>query len=508
MKLFDLKRIRLNRIFNAQGILFLLVILLVITAYPAYTEEPEIGYFALYFNDSRCGYAVGSRRVDGDKVINRETMYLELKRMGTPIEMEVTETSIETESGEPLGFRLQQKMALMDMTITGSISPDGTMKIETQNAGNTQTMDLIYPEGAVMAEGLLILIREKGLEPGTVYSADVFSPSVLQALNMTFTVGGRKNVDLLGRVLELVEIKLDYTAPGSGKISSTYYVDDEYNVQKMIIPMAGMDIIMVACTEKFAKSNLEAAELVSGMIIESPVEIRNPEKAKEIVYTIMPKKPEAELHFPITDNQQVETLYNGNVVVSVRPMAGDNNAMFPYRGTDPDILKSLKSTPYIQSDHPEIIKLAESCVKDRKYALDAALAIEKFVGNYIKKKDLSVGYASALEVVRSRQGDCTEHALLTAALCRAVGIPSRVVVGLIYVNNFLGMKNCFGGHEWTEAYIGGKWIGLDASFSEPGKRGFGAGHITLAKGNGEPGDFFNMAVTLGLFEIEEVEIRN
>jgi hypothetical protein len=324
---------------------------------------------------------------------------------------------------------------------------------------------------------------------------------------MTFTVGDRKNVDLLGRVLELVEITLDYSVPGSGKISTTYYVDEEYNVQKMIIPIAGMDIVMVACTEKFAKSNLEAAELVSGMIIESPVEIKNPEKAKEIVYTIMPKKPEAELHFPITDIQQVETLDNGGIVVTVRPLLGASHTIFPYKGNDPDILKALKSTPYIQSDHPEIIKLAASCAKDKKFALDAALAIEKFVGVYIKNKDLSVGYASALEVVRSRQGDCTEHALLTAALCRAVGIPSRVVVGVVYVNNFLGMKNCFGGHEWTEAFIGGEWIGLDASFSKPGKRGFDAGHIAMATGNGEPGDFFNMAVNLGLFEIDKIKIR-
>lgn len=507
MKLFDLKKIRPDKILNVQRIFFSLVILLVITAYPAYTGEPEIGYFALYFNGSRCGYTVESRRVDGDKVINKETMHFELKRMGTPIEMEVTESSIETEQGEPLGFRLEQKMAMMDMTVIGSIRPDGTMKIETQNAGNSQTMELIYPEGAVMSEGLLKLIREHGLEPGITYSADVFSPSALQALKTTFYIGDTKNVDLLGRVLELVEIKMDYTAPGSGKISSTYYVDREYNVQKMIIPMLGMDLVCIACTENFAKSDLEAAELVSGMIIESPIEISNPEGAKEIVYTVIPKKPETVLHFPVTDNQQVETLDNGGAVVTVRSLAGDSNAMLPYEGSDVEILKSLKSTPYIQSDHPEIIKLAESCVKDKKYALDAALAIEKFAGNYIEKKDLSVGYATALEVARSRQGDCTEHALLTAALCRAAGIPSRVVVGLVYVNNFLGMTNCFGGHEWAEAFIGNEWIGLDASFSTPGKRGFDAGHIALATGNGEPGDFFNMAVTLGLFEIERVEIK-
>ena len=507
MKLLSLVYTHRKKVFNTQRIFSLLIILLVITAYPAYTGEPEIGYFALYFNGSRCGYAVESRQVDGDKIKNGEIIYLELKRMGTLIKMEVAETSIESQAGEPLGFRVDQKMAMMDMTINGIIGPDGTMKIETQNAGNSQAMEVPYPEGAIMSEGLSKLIMQHGLEPGITYSADVFSPSALQALKMTFYVGDTKNVDLLGRVMELVEIKMDYTVPGSGKISSKYYVDREYNVQKMVMPMAGMDIVMVACTENFAKSNLEAAELVSGMILKSPVEISNPENAKAIEYTIKPKKPETKLYFPATDIQYVKELDNGGAVVTVRSLPGDSRAMYPYKGNDPEILKSLKSTPYIQSDHHEIIKLAESCVDGKKYALEAALAIEKFVGNYIEKKDLSVGYASALEVVRSRQGDCTEHALLTAALCRAAGIPSRVVVGVTYVNNFLGMMNSFGGHEWTEAFIGNEWIGLDAAFSEPGKRGFDAGHITLATGNGEPGDFFNMAVTLGLFEIEKVEIK-
>ena len=48
--------------------------------------------------------------------------------------------------------------------------------------------------------------------------------------------------------------------------------------------------------------------------------------------------------------------------------------------------------------------------------------LEKFVFGYIDKKSLNVGYASALETARTRQGDCTEHALLLAALGRARGI--------------------------------------------------------------------------------------
>ena len=30
-------------------------------------------------------------------------------------------------------------------------------------------------------------------------------------------------------------------------------------------------------------------------------------------------------------------------------------------------------------------------------------------------------------------GDCTEHAVLAAAMCRAVEVPSRVAIGLVYV---------------------------------------------------------------------------
>jgi len=86
--------------------------------------------------------------------------------------------------------------------------------------------------------------------------------------------------------------------------------------------------------------------------------------------------------------------------------------------------------------------------------------------DYMVNKGLSVGYASAVEVAESRQGDCTEYAVLSAALCRAVGIPSRVVMGIAYIEKYMEMENRFGGHAWTEAYVGDKWVGIDAAFKE------------------------------------------
>ena len=465
----------------------------------------EIRHFALYLDGSRCGYAVQKREVMEGKIISSEKTYLELSRMGTPMKLTVAETAIESPSGQPLGFQLEQDMSVMKMTIEGSIRPDGIMEIETTNAGNTVKTESIYPQGALMSEGLEILCKKHGLEPGTTYSVDVFSPSLMQALKTTFNVGKREKVDLLGRVVELVEITGDFIFPGTGKTSYTIYVDSDYMPQKMITPMAGMNIEMIACAEEFAKSELEAKEMISGMILKSPEKIRDVNSLKAIKYTLKPKTPDVQLHFPNTDNQQAVVLDDGYVSLVVKPVTGDPGATFPYNRSDSEINKALDNTPFLQAAHPEIISLAKESVGGKRNALEAAKAIEAFVGTYIDSKDLSVGYASALEVARSRQGDCTEHAVLTAALCRAAGIPARVVLGVAYVDAFIDSGHCFGGHAWTQAYVGDKWIGLDAIFKGTGLGGYNAGHIAFAISNGEPGDFFSMAGSLGDFSIEKIE---
>jgi len=69
--------------------------------------------------------------------------------------------------------------------------------------------------------------------------------------------------------------------------------------------------------------------------------------------------------------------------------------------------------------------------------------------------------------------------VLLAALLRAQGIPSRVVAGLVWCDQFAGKKDVFGWHLWTQALIDGRWIDLDATLP-PGKGLFHPGHIALA----------------------------
>jgi transglutaminase-like putative cysteine protease len=213
------------------------------------------------------------------------------------------------------------------------------------------------------------------------------------------------------------------------------------------------------------------------------------------------------LKIPSGDNQRVQRDSNGKLILTVEPVVAPKGVSFPYKGNDPRALEALKPSRYVESDQKVIIDLAKRAVGRTSDAAEAVRRIERFVADYVSDKSLSVGYASAAEVAASRQGDCSEHAVLTAGLCRAVGIPAEVVTGLAYVEEWRTVQNGFGGHAWTQAYIGGKWVGLDAAFRGAGLGGYDAGHIALAAGSGNPEDFLNLLNTMGQFKIDRVEVN-
>ena len=124
-----------------------------------------------------------------------------------------------------------------------------------------------------------------------------------------------------------------------------------------------------------------------------------------------------------------------------------------------------------------------------------AQAIVRFVSNYISDKSLDVGFASASEVCRTREGDCSEHAILVAALLRANKIPSRVVSGIVYVPEFLGKESVFGYHMWTQGLIENQhgvneWIDLDAAYP------MNALHIALETSSLSDDDSINSMVAV------------
>ncbi|HQL47318.1 MAG: Transglutaminase-like superfamily protein [Acidobacteria bacterium ADurb.Bin340] len=91
---------------------------------------------------------------------------------------------------------------------------------------------------------------------------------------------------------------------------------------------------------------------------------------------------------------------------------------------------------------------------------ELAQAVTRFVFAWIDDKDFSVGFATALEVARRPKGDCTEHAVLAAALLRRLGVPARGVTGWVAAGRTFGL------HLWVEVKLRDRWIPVDPTFDE------------------------------------------
>jgi transglutaminase-like putative cysteine protease len=138
--------------------------------------------------------------------------------------------------------------------------------------------------------------------------------------------------------------------------------------------------------------------------------------------------------------------------------------------------EDLAANNFIQSDDREVIALATTIAPEERDPWKLACDLEKFVDAAIQTKSYSQAFATAAEVARSLEGDCTEHSLLYAALCRQRKIPARVAFGFVYYPPARG----FAGHMWNEVWISDRWIPMDSTL---GQGGIGAERIKLGDSN-------------------------
>jgi len=473
-------------------------IVLVVSA-PVLSGEDQVEYYALLMDARKIGHATRLRQVAQGKVTTVENMVLTITRLNNSITVRQSETCVETPQGRPLGFTSVQDLGGISATINGTVAADGKVHI-TNSMLPGQTQVLEWPEGAMLSEGLRLLSLEKGLKEGTAYTAKLFVPSMSQAAEARVMIGKKQEVDLLGRIVTLTEVSTSFELP-TARVDSTSYVDEELTPLKTVTPVMGMTIEMLACDKTFALSKNDVVDFIAKTILTSPRPLVGLKDARSATYHLKPTGTGKLEGFLTTDSQRVKASKDGSVMVTVSPAKGPTGVKFPYKGSDPAALKALQPTRYLQSNDAKVIELARQAVGSEISAAKAAKKIEAFVGKYVTRKDLSVGYASAAEVAASRQGDCSEHAVLTAAMARSVGIPARIVVGYVYASKLADKSDVFVPHAWVEVRIASKWIGLDATQGRTGP-----GHIAQAVGDGEPADFLGMFNTMGNFKIEKVTI--
>jgi transglutaminase-like putative cysteine protease len=153
----------------------------------------------------------------------------------------------------------------------------------------------------------------------------------------------------------------------------------------------------------------------------------------------------------------------------LRVLAADPDGK-PVKQSRELLAQYLASSPYIQSDNPKIVSKARKITRNCAESEKAKVICEWVYANV--KKRVAPGIPSAVDVLRTMEGDCNEHTYLFTALARAVGVPTKVRVGIAYT------QGAFYYHAWPEVYVGA-WLEMDPTF---GQTAVDATHIALLEG--------------------------
>jgi hypothetical protein len=421
-------------------------------------EDAET-FMAVYFRDQKVGYSerVISKRQDGYFV--SQNIYLRLNLMGSVQELRTLTTA-----------ELSPDMALNSFDFYMSAGP---IKYNLKGWVRDMKMDLVGITGGYesrstiplndvprLALSLMPYLATQGLEKGQQFQVPIFDPSTLSNTVVRVVVEDREKIEFGDETVEAHRLRFDYHDN-----QSYTWVDTEGRVLK---EEGFMGLSMVRTTEEEARKGLaggaEMADVVAATSAPSSARIDNPRQIKRLEVRLLEVKLDG------LDIDGPRQTLQGDTVSILQETIDPNEVRFV--GPDEQEFRQyLGPTNLVQSEHREIKALAQKIAGKTESPLERIKAVNNWVYRTLEKRP-TLSVPNALSVMKTKVGDCNEHAVLTTALLRALKVPARISVGVLYY------QGRFYYHAWVEAYYG-RWIAIDPLL---GQMPADATHIRLLTG--------------------------
>lgn len=163
----------------------------------------------------------------------------------------------------------------------------------------------------------------------------------------------------------------------------------------------------------------------------------------------------------------------GDTMIVKREPANALGGVPPHRDSRqwPDSIRQYLRIEPLLPRTPEIAAAVRRIVGTESDPVRQVQLLTTWVHDSLAKRT-SLGVPNAQTVLRTRAGDCNEHAQLFTAMARFLGIPTRVAAGLAYVDGK------FYYHAWPEVYLK-DWVAVDPTF---GQVPADAGHLRFTVG--------------------------
>jgi hypothetical protein len=469
-----------------------------------------------YIQGVRAGYGrIVEREVDdeGRTLLRFEgEQKLSIQRFGEATEVGFEISSLETPEGKLLSLSSKREMGPQPTTVSGWVQDD-KLHLSTTTAGKTVESQIDWPAEARGYFAIEQELARKPMQPGEHRTFEGLEPIANTLGQIDLLAGDYEVAELLAGSYELLRIESTVEQLGE-KLSETLWVDRSGAVLKGHFPV--MQISRYRTTKAVALAEPdEMFDLGDASTVKLAKPLKNAHESKHAVYRVELSGGDPAAVFVAGPGQRVKSTGPNSAEITVdalRPDALRPDALRP-DAPSPEGQAELAAPPtaadrqpssFIQSDDPAIIAMAEKAAGDEQDPWKVAASLESYVHRNLAAKNYSTAFATASEVAQSMEGDCTEHAVLLAALARARKLPARVAIGLVYAAKEQG----FAFHLWTEVYVNRRWIPLDATL---GRGGAGADHLKLAdsslEGDAAYASFLPVAQVLGRLKIEALEME-
>jgi Transglutaminase-like superfamily len=400
-------------------------------------------WWGVFYRGEKIGYAnqTISPHTDGYEIHDHSVLHLQL--LGT---IQPTETWLKSDVDKEWALRrFEFELQSNDIRFKarGHASP-GKLALEVDSAGHVTKKEIPLSQTPYLLAALKPYVATQQLEPGREHYFSTFDPSTLSQQVTTVVIEGREQI----RVGERLEPAMRVRQRVKG-VSVTSWLDGTGRTLKEESP-AGLSLVQQS--QQQAK-NLTASRSVSlDLIAQSSITpdrpITTPEKIQSITLKLSGINP---ADFPVLAHGR-QQLRADRLEIRREDLSHLRSVRFPVR--DRLLSAFIQPTPFLQSDHPQIRALARQIIGGEQDARKAALRIKDWIYREIAK-EATVSIPSALEVLQTKKGDCNEHTVLFNSLARAIGIPAKTVVGVVY------LRGAFYYHAWSEIWLG-QWVSLDS----------------------------------------------
>ena len=450
-------------------------------------------FTAIDLNGTVCGYSeiyISDSLINGKEcIVLKQNTFANFHALGKDISQHQRFTYyIDKESGNFIYHDSYFKQGEMEMG--GNAYVEGNRIRIVEINGNETIMDL--PEGTILPNTQFYpyLIDEEVDEASWIKKFMVYDVRTGKPTEMVYDKVGDEKIDFAGNTYDAIIVEEKNTATG---ITNKLWIHKKdgmrlqmENPQKIKIYVTDAGVPKRISTGNwdfnfFVKTNENISNIRAISYMKSNVKLKGTPASSEEDLNVPGQKFTGSIN---------ENAIDGEFIVKHMRYDGKNAPVFPFEAGNFDFDNIFMTAgESIESDDPEIKALAEKLTEGSENSWEACRRISSWAVNNI---DGSILDGSAKETLESRSGLCGAQSKLMAALCRASGIPARVVWGVMYTREYDGS---FGHHAWTEVFMGDAgWIPVDVTIHETDY--VDSGHIRLGV----------LKTERTVIEFEEIEI--